>query len=151
MSLLQFLKMVFNQLVLGVNVSSMRKYKKGVKTKLTKNFSSTEFDCKCKDPECQWTAIDLDHVNKLQKKRDKWNKSITINSAFRCEKHNKAVGGATNSRHRVSDATDIQVKDMSPSEVADDCEDFDGLGRYNSFTHIDSRGSKARWDFSKKE
>ena len=35
---------------------------------------------------------------------------------------------------------------MDPDEVADACEKFDGLGRYDSFTHIDSRGSKARWD-----
>ena len=35
---------------------------------------------------------------------------------------------------------------MHPDEVADACEKFDGLGRYDTFTHIDSRGSKARWD-----
>lgn len=49
-------------------------------------------------------------------------------------------------------ATDIVVKGMTPDEVADACEKFDGLGRYDTFTHIDSRGKKARWDFrSKKE
>ena len=50
------------------------------------------------------------------------------------------------SQHKLGTATDIQVSGMHPSEVQDACEKFDGLGRYDSFTHIDSRGSKARWD-----
>lgn len=131
-------------------MSKLKQYKKGVKTKLTDNFYSTEFDCRCKDPNCIWTYIDLDHVEKLQKKRNKWKKSITINSGYRCEKHNKEVGGASKSRHKIGDASDIVVEGMSPNEVANDCEDFDGLGKYDTFTHVDSRGSKARWDFRKK-
>ena len=35
---------------------------------------------------------------------------------------------------------------MDPSEVQDACEKFDGLGRYDTFTHIDSRGGRSRWD-----
>jgi len=125
----------------------LRKYKKGVSTKITDNFRSNEFDCKCEYQECKWTTIDLDHVYKLQEKRKKWGKPIKINSGYRCEKHNKDEGGSSRSRHKVSDATDIKVKGMSPDKVADDCENFDGLGRYSSFTHIDSRGWKSRWNF----
>jgi hypothetical protein len=40
---------------------------------------------------------------------------------------------------------------MHPSEVQDACEKFDGLGRYDTFTHIDSRGSGARWDMRTEE
>ena len=129
----------------------VKKYKKGSDVKLSKNFHLSEWDCKCNDPECQWTLVSADHVEYLQGKRDEWKKSIKITSAYRCEKHNKAVGGSSRSRHKMGDATDIQVKGMDPSEVADRCEDADGLGRYNTFTHTDSRGSKARWDFRKKK
>lgn len=133
----------------------LKQYKKGVKTQITKNFASTEFDCNCKRPDCKVTNIETDHVEALQKMRDKWGKSVKITSGFRCAAHNAAEGGATNSRHKVSDATDIQVQGMTPDQVADDCEHFSGLGRYNTFTHIDSRpiGSKgkARWDFRRKK
>ena len=152
--LTQFLKKAFNVylIVKGKNVANIKKYKKGVKTKITNNFSSTEMDCKCNDPECKWTYIDVDHIEKLQKMRDKWKCAVKITSGYRCPKHNASIGSASNSRHVVGDATDIKVKLVSVDKVADDCEeaDFDGLGKYNSFTHIDSRGFKSRWDFRKK-
>jgi uncharacterized protein YcbK (DUF882 family) len=59
------------------------------------------------------------------------------------------VGGAPNSRHRHADAADIVVSQVPPSNVADYLESKDpgrwGLGRYSSFTHIDTRGYSARW------
>lgn len=47
----------------------------------------------------------------LQPLRDEWNAPIFINSGFRCDKLNKAVGGATNSDHRFGCAADIQTKE----------------------------------------
>jgi uncharacterized protein YcbK (DUF882 family) len=133
----------------------LKQFKKGVRTQITKNFASTEFDCNCKRPDCTVTNIETDHVEALQKMRDKWGKSVKITSGFRCAAHNAAEGGASNSRHKVSDATDIQVEGMTPAQVADDCEHFNGLGRYDTFTHIDSRPlggkPKARWDFRRKK
>lgn len=131
-------------------MAKLKEYKKGVRTQITKNFWSTEFDCQCKYSDCTHTYIDVEHVEKLQEKRDQWDKSIEITSGYRCEKHNKDVGGATLSRHKLSDATDIKVKGMTPDQVALECEDFAAVGRYNTFTHVDSRPWKARWDFRKK-
>lgn len=78
------------------------------------------------------------------------NKPITIVSWYRSPEANKAVGGASKSRHMVGDACDIQVGGMKPSEVQDALDKWHGakggLGRYNTFTHIDIRGSYARWD-----
>jgi uncharacterized protein YcbK (DUF882 family) len=133
----------------GYNVGV--EYKKGIKLQLTKNFWLHEFECKCKDPNCKVTIIDMDHVNKLQSKRDELQQPMTITCGYRCKKHNEEVGGATKSLHRTGQATDIAVLNKSPDEVAVQCEDFDGLGRYDTFTHIDSRGKKARWDFRKKK
>lgn len=138
-----------------VKMSNIKQYKKGTKNQITKNFSSTEFDCSCKREDCKVTLIDIDHVNLLQKVRDELKAPIHINSAFRCKEHNKEVGGASQSRHTVSDATDIIIQGMTPDQVADyfDKLGVNGLGRYTTFTHIDSRplGSKAkaRWDFRK--
>jgi uncharacterized protein YcbK (DUF882 family) len=130
-------------------MAKIRIYKRGEKVQMTKNFWSNEWDCNCKNAECKQTIIDLDHVEKLQLMRDKWGKPVKITSGFRCPKHNAAEGGASKSRHLISDATDIVVSGMTPEQVASSCEHFDGLGRYDTFTHIDSRGSKARWNFRK--
>jgi uncharacterized protein YcbK (DUF882 family) len=132
-------------------MANIKEYKKGIKLKISDNFYLSEFECKCNHPDCKTTLVDMDHVTHLQQKRNEWGKPITILSAYRCKKHNEEVGGATKSLHRTGQATDIAVLNKSPDEVAVQCEDFDGLGRYDTFTHIDSRGKKARWDFRKKK
>jgi hypothetical protein len=125
-------------------MANIKKYKRGEDVKLSANFHLKEYECKC--GKCSETLVDLDHIKKLQKLREDLNSSIKITSAYRCPDHNAAVGGSSRSQHKEGTATDIQVKGMDPSEVQDACEHFDGLGRYDTFTHIDSRGSKARWD-----
>lgn len=123
---------------------NIKKFKKGENVKLSKNFHLSEAECKCNA--CDETLVDLDHVVKLQQLREDLNASIKVTSWYRCEIHNKNVGGASKSIHKLGSATDIVVSGMEPNEVADACEKFDGLGRYDSFTHIDSRGSYSRWD-----
>lgn len=74
---------------------------------------------------------------------------ITINSGYRCKTHNTNVGSNEASQHRVAKAADIVVKDTLAADVATYLESKDpgrwGIGRYNSFTHIDVRGVPARW------
>ena len=118
--------------------------KKGINKQLTKNFNSSEFECSCS--RCKEVKIDMDHVRKLQKLRDDLGAAIHITSGYRCPEHNEEIGGAENSQHKYGTATDIKVSGMDASEVADACEHFNGLGRYDTFTHVDSRTSKARWD-----
>lgn len=122
----------------------IKKYQKGENVQLSNNFHLFEYECSCSD--CNETLVDLDHVGKLQQLRNDLGTSIKITSAYRCEKRNTAVGGSSHSQHKLGTATDIQVSGMEPTAVQDACEHFDGLGRYDSFTHIDSRGSEARWD-----
>ena len=45
----------------------------------------------------------------LQPIRDAWKSPIIINSAFRSEAVNKAVGGVKNSQHRLGEAADITI------------------------------------------
>ena len=125
-------------------MADIKKFKRGEDVQLSKNFHLREYECKC--GKCPETLVDLDHIKKLQVLREDLASSIKITSAYRCEAHNKKIGGSPKSQHKEGTATDIQVKNMSPDEVADACEKFDGLGRYDTFTHVDSRGSKARWD-----
>ena len=120
---------------------------KGRAKPLSINFNQREFDCKCEGL-CEVTIINRRHVEKLQKLRTMLGKPIKITSAYRCKRHNIKVGGSPRSRHKEGDATDIQVKGVSPQEIAMLAESlgFDGIGIYNTFVHLDSRGYKARWN-----
>lgn len=134
-------------------MSNLREYKKGMSIQVSKDFWSSEFDCKCDYPDCTKTIINLDHVTNLQVLRDRLSSPIRINSGYRCEKHNKDIGGASESRHKKGDASDLEVEGYSPNKVASESEHlFSGLGRYNTFTHVDSRPNEsARWDFRSKK
>lgn len=114
--------------------------------KLSTNFKVREFACSDgSDP----IFIDSNLVNVLQKIRTHFGKSVTITSAYRTPGRNKAVGGQTYSQHLYGRAADIKVKGVSPKTVAAYVETLlkntGGIGTYNSFTHIDTRSTKARW------
>ncbi len=125
---------------------------------LSKNFSKSEFMCSCG---CEMPKEVLNNVqklaNQLQIIRNKVNVPITINSAYRCPKHNSIIGGAKSSQHLQGKASDIVIEGYSNDDVADLIEELiasgdilqGGLGRYNTFTHYDIRKTKARWNFKK--
>ena len=122
--------------------------------KLTKNFSLEEF--KCKDgsdiPNNVLSNI-IELAKNLQVLRDTINKTISITSGYRSPKYNAKIGGVKNSQHVKGTASDIQIKGMTPKEVALVIEELiksgkmkqGGIGVYPNFTHYDIRGVKARW------
>ena len=118
--------------------------------RLSKNFTSDEFKCKCSNKKCNVSFISNDLVEELQIIRQYFNKPIKINSGYRCPDHNAAVGGVPNSRHTHGTAADIDVIGVSPKEVQDYLKnrhkDKYGIGSYKTFTHIDVREEKARWE-----
>jgi uncharacterized protein YcbK (DUF882 family) len=126
--------------------------------KLTSNFSKAEFECKCGCEMPKEVLLNIQKLaNQLQILRNKVGVSITINSAYRCLKHNKSIGGVSNSQHVLGKASDVVISGFKPSKTFDLIfeliNDGDmlqgGLGAYNLFTHYDIRGKKARWDFTK--
>jgi len=123
----------------------IEQFAKGEAFQLSKNFTSEEMDCHCAYADCLITYIDLELIDKLQQKREEWGVPIFITSGFRCTRHNSEVGGKKGSLHLVGKAADIKAEGLEPWKVASLCEDFDGLGRYPTFTHVDVRGYKARW------
>ena len=111
-------------------------------TKLTQNFRVKEFAGS--DP----VFVDTELVAVLQKIRTHFGKAVTITSAYRTPTHNKKVGGTTYSQHLYGKAADIKVSGVSPAKVAAYAETLlscGGVGRYDTFTHIDVRSTKARW------
>ena len=116
-------------------------------TYIPKNFRVREF--RCQDGS-DVVFIESDLVDILQKIRDHFGKSVTITSAFRTASHNKKVGGATYSQHLYGTAADIKVSGVTASAVADFAETLmpntGGIGRYSTFTHVDVRSIKSRWN-----
>ena len=115
--------------------------------KLSANFKVKEFACTDgSDP----IFIDTDLVKILQKIRNHFGKAVTITSAYRTPGKNKAVGGTTYSQHLYGTAADIKVNGVTPKKVAAYVEKLmpnsGGIGIYKTFTHVDVRTAKSRWN-----
>ena len=127
--------------------------------KLTNNFNLEEFECKCgcKMPEFVKKNI-IELADNLQVLRDFVGRLDPTNG-YRCKDHNADVGGSVNSQHLKGKAADIKSSDINPEDMAaivDDlmkCESFKlgGVGIYNTFTHVDIRGVRARWSKTSKK
>ncbi len=71
-----------------------------------KHFKKEEFTCKCG---CGLNNISYTLVDMLNRAREKANIPFKLNSACRCLKHNKKVGGVEDSAHVKGLAVDISV------------------------------------------
>lgn len=130
---------------------AVKTYSKMSTTSLSKDFKVCEFSCHGNGC-CSTVMIDDKLVEYLQKIRDHFGKSITITSGYRCDTHNRNVGGATGSRHSKGQAADIVVSGVKPAEVAKYAESIGilGIGLYDTnkdghFVHIDTRDYKSFW------
>ena len=122
--------------------------------KVTRNFNSEEFECNCGCDMPYWVRLNIyDLADQLQILRDGLGAPIRITNAYRCESHNKSVGGSKNSQHLSGKAADIQVAGIDPRDLYNTIRTFieegimleGGLGLYKNFVHYDIRGTKARW------
>lgn len=107
--------------------------------KLSKNFTSEELSCK----HCAVCKIEPAFVIRLQEFRDAWGKPIKVTSGYRCEEHNKAVGGVTESQHVLGIAADLDISTLSGKDRFDFIklafQMFSGVGIAKSFLHVDIR------------
>ncbi len=114
--------------------------------KVSEHFNREEFACKCG---CGFDTADIETVEVLEQVRKFFDAPVTISSACRCELHNKREGGSSKSMHLQGRACDIVVKDISPllvyAYLDGRYKDKYGLGKYDTFTHVDTRPTKARW------
>lgn len=123
-------------------------------------FKLREFECKCnskdctgKQPRLRMNQTLLDALNRI---REELGQPIVITSGFRCKNHNKAIGGALNSRHMAGDAVDIRPASGSAEDLEElwkVCEREAavvglGDGRRKGFVHIDCRpGTRKVWQY----
>ena len=122
--------------------------------RLTKNFNLSEFDCKDgTEIPSELLANVLELAENLQVLRDFVGVPIKINSSYRSLSHNANIGGSKSSQHLFAKAADIVIESKSPEQVANIIKALisegkmkqGGISAYNTFTHYDIRGHKARW------
>ncbi len=123
------------------------KFSKAVdgKKKFAPNFAVGEFACK---DGSDTILIDTQLAYYLQKIRDHFGRPVRINSGYRTKAYNDLVGGARESQHVIGTAADIAVDGVAPKEVAAYADQIgiNGIGTYKTFTHVDVRPNKARWN-----
>lgn len=108
--------------------------------KLSENFTTDEFVCKCG---CDTVRVDLRIVDALEKLRAAISDiPIEVLSGYRCPTHNKAVGGVENSPHKRGMAADIRVFGMPAVDLyrkARDLGIFTGIGLSveGNYVHVD--------------
>ena len=87
----------------------------------------------------------------LDKIRKDYGKPIRINSAYRTRLHNESVGGVNNSQHRKGNAVDIHIETQGDGDRLERLFNIHfpnrgGIGRYNTFIHLDVRNKRTEWD-----
>ena len=114
---------------------------------ISPNFDRSEFACKCG---CGYDTVDAELIRVLDEVRSVFgDRAVVITSGCRCRSHNETVGGWLASKHLVGKAADFYISQVDCGLVAEYLEQqyFDryGIGRYDTWTHLDVRERPARW------
>ena len=104
-----------------------------------KYFKKQEFQCHCgcgMPPEARQN-IEALVENVLDPLREAYGKSIYVNSGYRCEAHNRKVGGVPKSQHLLGQAADIRCDDNAKlAKLIVQQGRFDQLIIYPTFLHV---------------
>ena len=108
-------------------------------------FKEKEFACKC----CGQLPLSTgsgqaprENVKALVREvldpvREKLGMPIVVNSGYRCERHNKDVGGVRNSQHLRGEAADVACADLPRlKQLIIENGKFDQLITYPTFLHV---------------
>jgi len=105
---------------------------------VSEHFSVKELRCPC----CGDIKMDSQFMNELETFRRLLGRPIVITSAYRCNAHNKKVGGTPNSLHLFGRAVDIAHPESWSAYTLVEIavrNRFGGIGVAKSFIHIDNR------------
>ena len=100
-----------------------------------KYFKKSEFDCPC----CGRNEMTRGFMLMLEKAREIAGIPFIITSGFRCEKHNKEVGGKPTSDHLSGEGADIKVVNSTARELIDSAAAKAGIRRRGiarTFIHL---------------
>ena len=116
-----------------------------------KYFKKEEFECKCG---CGGNNINPDLAEKLDIMREACGFPFIITSAFRCQTHNRAVGGHQYSAHCTGNAVDIAASGANALYIINSAIDngITGIGVSQKgdgrFVHLDlSHDNLTFWSY----
>jgi len=124
----------------------IRVYPKGKKIKVSENFESYEFDCRCSWEDCNKTFLSEDCIDALQSTRNDLGDPIIVACGTRCARRNKLVGGVDNSSHLIGDGVDLIPKDGDLERLAKSARKFFKFVMVNEavgIVHADMRFHKS--------
>lgn len=110
-----------------------RNYNKENWENVIKHFKKSEFTCKCG---CGLNNIQLDVVKIADEVREHFGSPAIVTSGTRCEKHNKEVGGVSNSRHLKGKAVDMYVQNVSWYDLLEYLRELEQKGKIRYCYHI---------------
>jgi len=96
-----------------------------------------------------WTRVDTTARVLLMRVQSKFGRRLTVTSGYRSPAYNASVDGATKSYHMSGKAIDVTWAGFNAATREDFIrlarqEGFGGIGRYNSFVHVDV-GPEREW------
>ena len=99
-----------------------------------------EFDCQCKSDLCFFTIMQESTIESLAKVKEEFGKPIFVTSAYRCQSHNKNVGGVKMSNHCLGDAVDLVPANGQLHQLASIAQKhWKFVKKYRKFIHCDNR------------
>ena len=115
----------------------------------SEHFSSTELACKC----CGVNDCTQGLVDALESFRAVAGQPVIVNDAYRCPKHNAAVGGAQHSQHMLGQGADIRVAGLTAVQlegIARSIPAIHGIGRadFQNYLHVDVREDPHQWCYN---
>ena len=143
----------FEQHIASLGLKHFKAYEFLVKGAQNDNPSSPAFGLNTDPPRELWDNIDAT-AKVLDKLRAKLERPITMLSVYRSTAYNTAIGGAGDSQHTHFRAIDfvVQGSPVGPLQWAQVLRSMradgvfkGGIGVYQSFVHVDTRGYNADW------
>ena len=100
-----------------------------------KHFKKSEFTCKCG---CGLNNIQIEVVKIADEVREHFGSPAIVTSGTRCKKHNKEVGGVSNSRHLQGKAIDMYVQNVSWYDLLKYLRELEQKGKIRYCYHINN-------------
>lgn len=117
--------------------------------RLSEHFRVEEFHCGCAGADCHLTLLHPHLVSALQTLRSRLGRPLRLTSGYRCQRHNRQVGGRRRSYHTRGMAADVACASPEALEelarAAAEVPAVGAIGRYplRSFVHLDVRPRRA--------
>ena len=126
------------------DVSEFSLKKDGAK-RLSPSFRVREFACQDKSDK---VVVGEQLADLLQRVRDFYGVGLTLLNAYHSEDYKASNGCGAEEYHKQGIAADFKVTGYKPAAIVDFLESICstcGIGLYDSFVHLDTRGTKKLW------